>query len=46
MLTETICEGGRRDVDLGRGGPTIFLGDFNATPNKLITIKALIEERK
>ena len=43
IMTETICEGGRREVDLGKGGPTIFLGDFNATPNKLITIKAPIE---
>ena len=46
VLTETICEGGRRDVEMSSPAPTIFLGDFNATPDTLITIKTLIEERR
>ena len=45
-MAETISEGGRRDVELSNPAPTMLLGDFSATPDTLITIKSLIEERR
>ena len=42
--TEALCQGCRRDGEQSINGPMMWVGDFNATPCELGTVRELMKE--